>query len=296
MIDGVTLDQLRVFAAVADEGSFSAASRKLGRTQSVVSQTIANLEGQLGLKLFDRTSRMPRMVGNGESLLADARRIVADVDRFKARARSLVSGLESELSVVVDVMFPQASVTRAVGSFAQAFPDTPLHLHVEALGAVAEMVIDGRCSVGIMGSLPVLPPGLARERLPGVEMVSVVAPTSPLANPASPVPVEALEQVTQLVLTDRSALSEGRTFGVLGGRTWRLADLGAKHAFLLAGLGWGHMPLPVVADDLAAGRLARIKPDGPQRLIMSMHAIYRVNTLPGPAARWLINELQAEVS
>jgi DNA-binding transcriptional LysR family regulator len=142
-----------VFVAAVDEGSLPAAGRKLGKTQSVITRTIANLERQLALKLFDRTARKPVIVGHGESLLADARLIVGDVDRLKARARSLVSGLESEL------MFPEASVTRAVGAFAKAFPDTALHLHVEALGAVAEMVIGRRCSVGVMGSLPVLPPG-----------------------------------------------------------------------------------------------------------------------------------------
>ena len=56
MIEGVTLGQLRAFVAAVDEGSFSAAGRKLARTQSVVTQTIANLERQLGLKLFDRTA------------------------------------------------------------------------------------------------------------------------------------------------------------------------------------------------------------------------------------------------
>ena len=289
MIEGVTLGQLRAFVAAVDEGSFSAAGRRLGRTQSVVTQTIANLERQLGLKLFDRTARKPVIVGHAESLLADARRIVRDVHRLEARARSLVSGLESELSVVVDVMFPEASVTRAAGAFAKAFPHTALHLHVEALGAVAEMVIGRRCSVGVIGSLPVLPPDLTREPLPGVEMVTVVAPNSPLAELSSPVPVEMLEQVTQLVLTDRSALTEGRTLGVLGGRIWRFADLGAKRAFLIGGLGWGHMPLPVVADDLAAGRLVRINLEGPQTTIMTMHAIYRLDTMPGPAARWLVN-------
>ena len=54
MLDGVSLDQLRTFIAAADEGSFSAAGRRLRRAQSVVSQTLANLEGQLGVKLFDR--------------------------------------------------------------------------------------------------------------------------------------------------------------------------------------------------------------------------------------------------
>ena len=59
MIDGVTLDQLRTFIAAVDEGSFSAAGRKLRRAQSVVSQTLANLEAQLGVKLFDRSGPLP---------------------------------------------------------------------------------------------------------------------------------------------------------------------------------------------------------------------------------------------
>ena len=61
MLDGVSLDQLRTFIAAADEGSFSAAGRRLSRAQSVVSQTLANLEGQLGVKIFDRTGRLPAL-------------------------------------------------------------------------------------------------------------------------------------------------------------------------------------------------------------------------------------------
>jgi DNA-binding transcriptional LysR family regulator len=293
MIERVTLGQLRAFVAAVDEGSFSAAGRKLGKRQSVITQTIFNLERQLGLKLFDRTPRKPVIVGHAESLLVDARRVVKGVHRLEARARSLVSGLESELSVVVDVMFPEATVTRAAGAFAKALPHTALHLHVGALGVVAEMVIGRRCSVGVIGSLPVLPPDLSGEPLPGVEMVTVVAPGSPLAKLSSPVPVEMLEQETQLILTDRSALTERRTLGVLGGRIWRIADLGVMRGFLIEGLGWGDMPLPVVADDLATGRLVRINLAGAQTTIIAMHAIYRSDTMPGPAARWLITELQA---
>ena len=73
MLDGVTLDQLRTFIAAVDEGSFSAAGRKLRRAQSVVSQTLANLEAQLGVKLFDRTARYPQLTDAGKSLLLDAR-------------------------------------------------------------------------------------------------------------------------------------------------------------------------------------------------------------------------------
>ena len=67
MLDAVTLDQLRTFIAAADEGSFSAAGRKLRRAQSVVSQTLANLEAQLGVTLFDRSARYPSLTDEGRA-------------------------------------------------------------------------------------------------------------------------------------------------------------------------------------------------------------------------------------
>src|ERR1700756_4062730 len=100
MLDGVSLDQLRTFIAAADEGSFSAAGRRLGRAQSVVSQTMANLESQLGVRLFESRGGYPAFTAEGRTLLADARGIAGNMDLFKARARGLAGGLEPELSVV----------------------------------------------------------------------------------------------------------------------------------------------------------------------------------------------------
>src|SRR5215467_6360812 len=107
-LDGMSLDQLRTFVAAVDEGSFSAAGRKLRRAQSVVSQTLANLEGQLGVRLFDRSARYPRLTDAGRSLLADARTVADSLDGFKARAKALSQGLEPELAVAIDVMYPMA--------------------------------------------------------------------------------------------------------------------------------------------------------------------------------------------
>ena len=71
-----TLDQLRVFLTVADVGSFAGAARKLGRATSVVSYSIANLEAQLGVSLFDREStRKPQLSEAGRTVLSEARTV-----------------------------------------------------------------------------------------------------------------------------------------------------------------------------------------------------------------------------
>jgi len=294
MLDGVSLDHLRILVAVVESGSFSAAGRRVGRAQSVVSQAIAGLEAQLGVTLFTRAARLPVLTPEGVALASRARDIVRAADTLKAEARAMAAGLEPELSVVIDVMFPMAALTDAIAAFAVAFPNTALQLQVEALGAAAQWVLDGRCRVGVMGSMPIVPPEFEQVRLMAVPMVTVAAPGSPLAQHAGRLGPQELKGQVQLILTDRSALTAGRDFGVLGDTVWRLADIGAKHAFLRAGLGWGHMPRPMVEDDLRDGRLVRIEVEtgviGDP--LLEMKAVYRRDALPGPAGRWLIERLR----
>lgn len=293
MLDGLSLDQLRTFIAAAEEGSFSAAGRKLRRAQSVVSQTLANLEAQVDLQLFDRSHRYPQLTEVGKALLEEARGVVNGMDAFKARARMLSEGLEPELSVAIDVMYPMASLTDAVGAFRTEFPGTPLRLYVEALGAVARPVLDGVCRIGVMGSMPQVPEGLNAEALFEVPMVTVVAPHHPLAHHVGVIRTRELERHTQLLLTDRTPLTDGHAFGVFSAQVWRLADMGAKRSFLLAGFGWGHMPLATVQDDIEAGRLLPMRIEQHQAGTpgIQMTAIHRKDAPPGRAGRWFIDRL-----
>ncbi|KQT52289.1 MULTISPECIES: LysR family transcriptional regulator [unclassified Aureimonas] len=295
MLDSLSIDQLRTFIAAAGDGSFSAAGRRLGRSQSVVSQTIANLEGHLGVKLFERTGHKPILTRDGRALLEEARNVTGSMDRLKARARGLAGGLEPELSIVVDVMFPIADLTAAVEAFRMAFPDTPLRLHVEALGAVIEPILDGRCAFGVMGSLPEAPVPMTTERISEVVMIAVASPHHPLAAARDDITDDTLFEHVQLVLTDRSKLTTGKEFGVVSSKTWRLADLGAKHAFLKAGLGWGGMPLHLVEADIANGLLValEVRSFGARSQVMPMSAVYPADTPPGPAGRWMIERLKS---
>ena len=233
MLDAVTLDQLRTFIAAADEGSFSGAGRKLRRAQSVISKTLANLEGQFGVKLFDRARRRPVLTAEGQALLAHARTVAGDVDLLKAQAKRLAGGLEPELSIVVEVMFPMATLTAAVTAFHAAFPLTPLRLYVEALGAVIQPVLDGRCTLAISGELAFVPPQFSKEPLLQVPLITCTSPRHPLATFGRPIPSSELAKHIQLVLTDRSTLSKRK--GVWGSlaahmaacRSWREACISA---------------------------------------------------------------------
>src|SRR5258708_12637958 len=225
MLDGVSLDQLRTFIAAADAGSFSAGGRPPRPAQSGGSQTVGNREAQLGVKLFDGSSRPPVLTKQGVALLAEARAVVTGMDVFKARAKGLSDGLEPELSIVVDVVFPIERLTDAVTAFQAQFPATPLRLYVEALGAVLQPVIEGRCAFGVMGSLPISPEELTREHLLNLRWAFVTSPAHPLASFKGPIPTRVLAKHRQLALTDRSELSQGNSFAVLSTTPWPPPDL-----------------------------------------------------------------------
>ena len=144
-----TLDQLRIFLAIVDTGSFAGAGRKLGRAVSVISYGMANLESQLGLLLFDREgTRKPTLTTAGRALLAETRAIAQGVDGLRAKVKGLLDGLEAEVDLAVDVMLPAVRLGAVLRAFALAFPTVQLRLHVEALGAVTAMVLDGQAIVG----------------------------------------------------------------------------------------------------------------------------------------------------
>lgn len=192
MLERVSFDQLRMFVASADEGSFSAAARRVRRTQSAVSEAILSLEAQLGVVLFDRAGRYPRLTKEGVVLLADARAVITGVDAMKARAKGIAGGLEAELTAVLDVFLPIEVIAEAAREFRIQFPATPLRLYVEALGSAVQPVLDGRASFGVVGSLPTLPTGLIKERLFDVKLMMVAAASHPLASYRGIIPKEEL--------------------------------------------------------------------------------------------------------
>jgi DNA-binding transcriptional LysR family regulator len=191
----------------------------------------------------------------------------------------------------VDVMMPSTTLAAVLREFQRMFPTVFLRLHVEALGAVAALVLEQKAQLGIGGPVIVDHPALERVAVGEVGLVPVAAPSHPLAKMDRIAP-GATRQHLQLVLTDRSPLTEGRDFSVASPRTWRLADLGAKHALLLEGIGWGGMPRHAVADDLEAGRLIELTmPEAPP-VLYGLNALWRKDCPPGPATSWILDAFQ----
>ncbi|MBT0670172.1 LysR family transcriptional regulator [Novosphingobium profundi] len=287
-----TFDQLKIFLAVVENGSFAGAGRALNRATSAITYGIANFEAQLGLTLFERQgTRKPRLTVAGNAVLAEARAIGQGMNSLRARVKGLLEGLEAQVDLAIDVMLPSQWLGDALRAFYLEFPTVTLNLHVEALGAVTALVLEGTAKIGISGPLAAETPDIETVAIGSVPLVPVAAPHHPLAMAGALSPGMGRLHV-QLVLTDRSPLTQGREFAVVSPHTWRLADLGAKLALLREGIGWGNMPRPMIEADLAAGTLVELKmPDDPG-VDYRLSCIYRSDTPPGPATAWLLARFQ----
>ncbi|MEJ0017368.1 MAG: LysR family transcriptional regulator [Acetobacteraceae bacterium] len=297
MLDRLTLDQLRVLIAVAEDGSFSAAARRLGRVQSAVSQAIQSLESTLGLPVFERGDRVPKLSEAGRALLADARQVIRSIESLRAHAEGIVSGMEPELSLAVDGVFPSDVLMASLRELTREFPHLPVTLFTEGLGGAEQRLRDRVARLGIYAPLPTgSSADLTGEFLAEVPMVAVVAADHPLAREVEPLTREVIERHVQLVVTDRTQLTAGFSGNILGRRIWRFADVTTRQQYLLGGFGWCYMPTHLVASSIGDGRLKPldIAEHRGRQFSFPIHVMHDRSTPPGRAGRWLITELRRQ--
>jgi DNA-binding transcriptional LysR family regulator len=289
MLEGVTIEQLRTFLAVVESGSFTAAGRKLGRVQAAVSQAIERLEAQLGLRLFDRSGRVPRLTAHGEAVVAAAARIETGVAALDELVTGLKQGTETALRIVVDVLFPTAALVAFAHEFRATYPAVELVLFTDVLSAVTAHVRERQSSWGIAVEDADLSE-LERRTIAQVSMVPVAAPEHALARHEGLIGAAQLAEAVQLVLAEHRPEAErnAEAHGVFSPRRWRVVDLATKQALIAGGLGWGHLPEHLVRADVRAGRLIALQLEawGGASLRRSLVLVHRADAVLGPVARW----------
>ena len=285
MFESVTLDQLRMLIAIADAGSFRSAARRVQRAQSAVSHAIASLEAQLDIELFDRSGYRPVLTSEGALILADARRVLANAESLKARARSFKTGVELTLDLAIDPFMEMTAFTEAIKAVHQHYPQVAVRIRSAPLGAPIQAVRDQVSQLGLSVSDELRDDSLVMEPAGQITLVAVAADGQPLTEMASPVDVS---DHLNIVIADPTHVTAGVDFGVGGPRTWRVDDLETKRRLIISGLGWGSMPYHHVKTDLETGRLIRISPQGIWRGVetpMPVYLIRRRELSLGPAAQ-----------
>ncbi|SDA31671.1 transcriptional regulator, LysR family [Pseudomonas sp. NFPP10] len=278
------LEQLRLFVGVAELRSFSAVARHQRKAQSAISSAIAQLEDDLGVSLFERSSgRQPRLTEAGSALLQEAREILRQCDRLNGRALALMRGQEARLRLAQDEAMPYQPVLDSLEALAEHFPSLEVQLASGAQGDVARKLVERRADLGLLFHHEQMPETLERRALGSVEMVTVCAVGHPLAHE---------KRVNrQLLALHRQLLIAPQASGYPGGeqvspQVWRADSFYVLAEWLMRGLGWAWLPRHVVQYPAYQNQMVELASQWtPPALVVEL--AWRRDEPLGPAAHWL---------
>lgn len=296
-MEALSLDQFLVFTTIADEGSFSAAARKLGRAQSAVTYAMHKLEDQTGTLLFDRSTYRPTLTEAGRALLPQARRVLSRLADFQRTARTFTEGLEAEVHLAVNTFVPMQPIYEVLGEFAKRFPDTAVRLHSN-ITRHETYLEEYPSGLAFVMNRSVFDSKLEKNLVGTIQLVAVAAPTHPLAKLTEQISPDLLASYFQIVLDGQHFLRGDRNSGVFAARRWYTDSLDIKRGLIRCGNGWGSLPWHMAADDIANGLLVELSPerwDGADHMPWFSYLLTRNPLAPiGPAGAWLFEQLSTK--
>ena len=253
----LSLDALQTVDAIARCGSFAAAAKELFRVPSTISYTVAKLEEDLGVRLFERFGPRVALTPAGEELLREGRYLLKAAGDLESRVRRVASGWETELTVAIDSMLSPAGLLADIQAFYEIADQTRLRITKEELSGTWEALLDRRADllIGAAGEGP-SGGGYTAEPLGSVSFVFVVAPGHPLAAVRHPLGKADLGCYRAVSVADSARLLQSRTVGLLFGQdALSVPDMHTKYQFQRAGTGFGFLPKGWVQGDIARGLL-----------------------------------------
>ena len=282
----LSLDALLTVDTIARRGSFAAAAKALHRVPSTISYTVAKLEEDLGVQLFERFGPRVELTQAGAELLTEGRYLLKAAGDLERRVRRVASGWETEFTIAIDSMLSPCGLMDDITAFYEVADQTRLRLMKEQLSGSWEALLERRADL-LIGAAGSGPPGggYTALALGSVEFVFVVAPGHPLAAAAHPLAKADLAQCRAVSVADSARQLAARTVGLLFGQdTLSAPDMQTKYAFQRAGLGFGFLPEPWVRDDIAHGRLIVKEVEEP-RPAEAFHLAWRTGE-EGAALAW----------
>lgn len=276
---------LLAFVQAATQGSFSAAARKLGRSQSTISAAVASLEIDLNLTLFDRSSRKPGLTPAGHVVLQRAEAILAATSRLEMTASQLSQGVEAKLTVALSDTYQSDRFEAALGTFEQRYPDLELECLIAECDDLVALVQSGRAHVAFAERQDSYPPDLASSTVDErTEIALFVSHGHPLAALAK-VDQEVLQQHRELRLATIVNPYESRAKG----RVWSAPSYLMLLEMAQGGFGWAPLPRWLV-ERFGAGALQELQVRGWPKTV-SVDALWSRLNPPGPAGSWLIGKM-----
>ncbi|WP_028581071.1 LysR family transcriptional regulator [Desulfogranum japonicum] len=239
------LHGLKAFLMVAEEGSFSVAAERLLVTQPAISKRIANLETDLGSKLFNRLGNTVLLTEAGKVLLPHAHKILLEITEAKKMVANLGTTIQGELTIATSHHIGLHRLPQSLQKYCCTYPEVQLHVKFTDSEQGIKMVQDGTCEVAVVTLPDFLPEKIIAERLWKDPMVIMTATHHPVTKkknlPAElthyPIILPA-ETTSTSILIHKSLEAIGAT----AERTETADSFETIRMLVTAGIGWSVLP------------------------------------------------------
>ena len=286
-----SIDQLQAFIYAAEEGSFSAAARALGKAQSAVSTAVINLEIDTGVELFDRTGRNPQLTEPGKVLLDHARSVLQSNREFMAQATSLSEGIETRICIAIEQGIFVPSLLEILDELGDLYPFVEVDLLEPGTNDVAGLLKQGRADIGLMMEQEGYPQGFFFRGVGHSRLIPACGRDHPLAG-FSQVSHADLRPHRQLIARSRSADDTSHLRERKSTKVWYSESPYVILDLLTAGMGWALLPQTVLARRLERGDLVRLNYSFQQtEILQGVDVVWTEHRALGNVGQWLLDRL-----
>lgn len=290
---GVTLDHWRSLVAVVDQGGYAPAAEALGKSQSTVSHSIQRLEQFLGTAVLKIVGRRAVLTDVGKIALRRARLLLDEANDIERMARTLASGVEPEIHLAVDAIFPNQVLLPALAGFADAYPDTRVELVESIISGATDLVRRGHVQLAIT---PHVPTGWLGEHLVRLEFACVASPDHPLHHLDREVTDRDLRQYRQVVVRDSGERRDANVSWLVSERRLTVSTMGTRIQALCQGLGFAWSPLLKIRRELKDGLLKPLPLEHGSRQYADLYMIITDAEGAGPATLALAGLIRENVN
>ncbi|GAA3283749.1 LysR family transcriptional regulator [Paenarthrobacter aurescens] len=286
-----SLDQVEAFVMSCKWGSFSAAARALGRSQSTISASVANLEIALGLELFDRSTRIPTLTAAGETMLVEALAVYDRCQALESHADAMSEGDPASLTIAAGI--PHKNLVPVLCDFAEKFPHTDIIIRNPEKGDVANLVQRGEAALGVAFAQPRYVREIQFHQMGKLILTHVAHAEHPLAAKRT-VSFDDLREHRHIVYTAHAA-SLPTTEYLQSTQVWSADNYDALIEMASAGLGWATLPRQLILDQIGSGQLVELQLEAYPYTdwLVSVDLLSLKGRRIGKAESWLLTRMQS---
>jgi len=289
----ITLEQWRCLTAVVEAGGYAQAAEVLHKSQSSVTYAVQKLESTLGVRAFEIQGRKARLTPTGEMLYRRARVLLEDAGSIERAACKASAGWEAEISVAVEVLFPNWLMFQCLQRFGQESPQTRIEWYETVLEGTTEALVTGKVDLAITGNIPA---GFGGEKVIEINIIPVAHPDHELHKLGRPVELRDLRKHRHIVVRDTATKRDKKVRTLEATQRWTVSNMSTSIGAVSRGHGFAWLPEYKILQELHSGDLKRLEMSDMREYSQNLHLVFADREGAGPGVRRLAQVIRDEIA